>query len=101
MPGKGTQLTGKLGDVIKESTTIALSFVRAHAHALGLADAVDKDITADLKLHLHMPEGATGKDGPSAGVAFVTAFVGLFAKRSIVDDLGAPTRALISRDNRS
>lgn len=72
--GKGSlQLTGKLGEVIRESAQIALSFVKSNAVELGL----DKDILHEKDLHLHMPEGAIGKDGPSAGTAITTAFISL------------------------
>ena len=66
MPGKGTlQLTGQLGDVMKESAEAAFSWVRAHSRSLGLAD----DFYKDKDIHIHVPEGAVPKDGPSAGVS--------------------------------
>ena len=71
-PGKGTiKTTGKLGDVMTESIAAALSFVRARAHHYGIRPSVfeKKDI------HVHVPEGATPKDGPSAGIAMVTAII--------------------------
>ena len=69
MPGKGTlQLTGKLGDVMKESAEAAFSWVRAHSDALGL----DKNFYKELDVHVHVPEGAVKKDGPSAGVTLST-----------------------------
>ncbi|MBQ9306672.1 MAG: endopeptidase La, partial [Clostridia bacterium] len=69
MPGKGTlQLTGKLGDVMKESAEAAFSWVRAHSDALGL----DKSFYKELDVHVHVPEGAVKKDGPSAGVTLIT-----------------------------
>ncbi|NOQ65477.1 MAG: endopeptidase La [Methyloprofundus sp.] len=72
MPGKGKQLsTGKLGDVMKESIEAAITVVRARADALGInADAFHKQ-----DLHIHVPEGATPKDGPSAGVGMCTATI--------------------------
>ncbi len=77
--GKGIRLrlTGQLGDVMRESAEAALSWVRAHAEALGL----DDDALAPGEIHLHVPAGAVPKDGPSAGVALVTALVSLLQGR--------------------
>lgn len=55
MPGSGIQLTGKLGEVIKESAQIALSFLKANAFSLGLTDDKDKDLLEKRAIHLHMP----------------------------------------------
>jgi ATP-dependent Lon protease len=72
MKGKGNiQLTGKLGEVMQESARAAWSFVKSNASALGIYD----DIFEKLDLHIHLPEGATPKDGPSAGAALITALV--------------------------
>ncbi|KAG2018529.1 ATP-dependent protease La, variant 3 [Coprinopsis cinerea AmutBmut pab1-1] len=79
MPGKGNlQLTGKLGEVIRESAQIALSWVKAHAYRLGLTKDEGDVFGQDRDLHVHMPEGAVGKEGPSAGTALLVAFVSLF-----------------------
>lgn len=75
MPGKGNIIrTGSLGDVMKESVEAARSVVRARAHRLGIA----ADVFEKTDLHIHVPEGATPKDGPSAGIAMTTALVSSF-----------------------
>jgi ATP-dependent Lon protease len=76
-------LTGQLGDVMKESAQIALSFVRAHADALGIDPAV-----LDRNIHVHVPAGAVPKDGPSAGVTMVTALVSLATGRPVRGEVG-------------
>jgi ATP-dependent Lon protease len=84
-PGKGVlTLTGQLGDVMKESATIALSYVRSRAAALG----IDPDIFSSRDFHLHVPAGAVPKDGPSAGVAMTIAFVSLLTGRAVRSDVG-------------
>ncbi len=83
-PGDGkVSVTGQLGDVMKESVSTAMSFVRANAPTLGvdLADFKKWDI------HLHFPEGATPKDGPSAGVAIATALVSLYTQKPVRGDV--------------
>ena len=89
MPGKGgLQLTGKLGEVIRESANIALSWVKSHAYELGITKSPDELFLNDRDIHLHMPEGSIGKEGPSAGTAILTAFVSLFTKTKVNPDIG-------------
>ena len=76
-------LTGQLGDVMKESAQIALSFVRSHAEQLGVDPAV-----LDRNIHVHVPAGAVPKDGPSAGVTMVTALVSLATGRPVRGEVG-------------
>ncbi|MFA7347748.1 MAG: endopeptidase La [Desulfurivibrionaceae bacterium] len=84
MKGKGgLTMTGKLGDVMKESATAALTYIRSHAKELG----VDEAIFAKIDLHIHVPEGAIPKDGPSAGVAMVTALTSLLTGRTVSKDM--------------
>jgi ATP-dependent Lon protease len=84
MPGSGLVLTGQLGDVMKESARIALSYVRSHADALGInANAID-----GRELHLHVPAGAIPKDGPSAGITMVTAIASLLSGRPVKSTVG-------------
>jgi ATP-dependent Lon protease len=85
MKGKGEfTLTGQLGDVMKESARIALSFVRSKAAELG----VDPDAFAQTDVHVHVPAGATPKDGPSAGVAMTMAIASLLTGRPVRGDVG-------------
>jgi ATP-dependent Lon protease len=79
----GLQLTGQLGDVMKESAQIALSYVRSHAEELG----VDPK-SLDRRIHVHVPAGAVPKDGPSAGVTMVTALVSMATGRQVRSDVG-------------
>ncbi|KAJ7098178.1 ATP-dependent protease La, partial [Mycena belliarum] len=88
MPGKGgLQLTGKLGEVIRESAHISLSWVKSHAHELGITGAAGDAFLDSRDIHVHMPEGSIGKEGPSAGTAIVSAFVSLFTKTKINPDI--------------
>jgi Lon-like ATP-dependent protease len=89
MPGKGgLQLTGKLGEVIRESAQIALSWVKSHAFELGITQSAQDTFLNDRDIHVHMPEGSIGKEGPSAGTALTTAFVSLFTKTRVNPDIG-------------
>ena len=84
MPGKGrVQLTGKLGDVLKESVEVALSWVKAHAFELGLSASEDEDIMRNRAIHVHCPSGAIPKDGPSAGLAHTVALISLFSGKPV------------------
>lgn len=83
--GKGAKLTitGNLGDVMKESATIAFEFLKSHADYLEL----NEDIFENWNVHMHVPEGATPKDGPSAGIAMLTALASAFTKRKVKKNL--------------
>ncbi len=84
MPGKGSlHLTGQLGDVMKESAEAAFTWVRAHSAALGLTD----DFYKDRDIHIHVPEGAVPKDGPSAGVTMTTALVSVMTGCPVRQDV--------------
>ncbi|MFC7624119.1 endopeptidase La [Microlunatus sp. GCM10028923] len=80
----GLTLTGQLGDVMKESAQIALSYVRAHAAELG----IDDPSVLDKQIHIHVPAGAVPKDGPSAGVTMVTAITSMATGRPVRSDVG-------------
>jgi ATP-dependent Lon protease len=80
MPGRGmVTVTGKVGDVMKESAQAAVSFVRSRSDSLG----IDDKFYRKLDLHIHIPEGATPKDGPSAGIAMCTSLVSALTKRPV------------------
>ncbi|CAD0043306.1 unnamed protein product [Aureobasidium pullulans] len=84
MPGSGrVQLTGKLGDVLKESVEVALSWVKAHAFELALTHDPSEDIMKSRSIHVHCPSGAIPKDGPSAGLAHTIALVSLFSGKPV------------------
>ncbi|KAL6536513.1 hypothetical protein OROGR_013085 [Orobanche gracilis] len=87
MVGKGDlHLTGQLGDVIKESAQIALTWVRARATELKLATTEESNLLEGRDIHIHFPAGAVPKDGPSAGVTLVTSLVSLFSQRRVRAD---------------
>ena len=82
--GKGTMtITGNLGKVMKESATIAMEYIKANADNFG----VDPEIFEKYNVHIHVPEGATPKDGPSAGVTMLTSLVSLFTQRKVKKSL--------------
>ena len=84
MPGKGKlNITGKLGDVMKESAQAAVSFVRSRSERLG----IDTDFYKELDLHIHIPEGAIPKDGPSAGISMCTSLVSALTRRPVRRDV--------------
>lgn len=78
--GKGRlTLTGNLGDVMKESAVIALEYLKAHSEILGL----EQKVFDEHNVHIHVPEGATPKDGPSAGITMLTSLASIFTKRKV------------------
>ncbi len=84
MPGKGDlTLTGQLGDVMQESAQAALSYIRSQSAAL----KIDDEMFEKLDIHIHLPEGAVPKDGPSAGVTIATALTSAFTNRPIRRDV--------------
>jgi ATP-dependent Lon protease len=84
MPGKGKlNMTGKLGDIMKESAQAAMSWVRAHTEELGISSSFFDSID----VHLHVPQGAISKDGPSAGIALVSAVVSMLTGRKVRSDV--------------
>lgn len=82
--GKGTlTMTGNLGNVMKESATIALEYIKSNNHLFG----IDAKVFDKYKIHVHVPEGATPKDGPSAGIAMLTSMVSSFTQKKIKKNL--------------
>ncbi len=85
MEGKGNlQITGQIGNVMQESAQAALSFVKSRSQMLGL----EPDIFEQVDIHIHIPEGAIPKDGPSAGITICTALVSAFTGREVLREVG-------------
>jgi len=92
MPGKGhIEITGQLGDVMKESARAAMAYVRSHAEELG----VDTERLEKLDIHIHVPAGAVPKDGPSAGITMFTALASLLSGRRVKSDLAMTGEATL------
>jgi ATP-dependent Lon protease len=77
--GSGLTITGNLGKVMKESATIAMEYIRSYASEFGISEKVIEE----NKVHIHVPEGATPKDGPSAGITMLTSLVSVFTQRKV------------------
>ena len=85
MEGKGNlQITGQIGNVMQESAQAALSFLKSRSHKLG----IEAEIYEQVDIHIHIPEGAIPKDGPSAGITICTALVSAFSGREVLRDVG-------------
>ena len=83
--GKGNlQITGQIGNVMQESAQAALSFLKSRSNRLN----VDREIYDQVDIHIHIPEGAIPKDGPSAGITICTALVSAFTGREVLKDVG-------------
>ncbi len=81
--GKGLTITGNLGKVMKESATIAMEYIRANTEDFG----IDAKVLDEYKVHIHVPEGATPKDGPSAGITMLTSLISVFTQRKVKSKL--------------
>jgi ATP-dependent Lon protease len=86
-------ITGNLGTVMKESATIALEYIKANAKLMGL----NPEIISNYNIHLHVPEGATPKDGPSAGIAMLTLFSLCFYAEKSEEKYGNDRRNYLAR----
>ncbi len=85
LEGKGNlQITGQIGEVMQESAQAALSYLKSRARSLDLSP----DIFERLDVHIHVPEGAIPKDGPSAGITMATALISAFTEREVIKDVG-------------
>ena len=93
--GEKLTLTGNLGDVMKESAVIAMQYIKSHAHELGIND----ELFDKWSVHIHVPEGAIPKDGPSAGITMVTSLVSSFTQRKVKPNL-AMTGEIRSEERR-
>lgn len=93
MPGDGSvELTGNLGEVLKESVKVARSWVRNHAYELGLTQDPSENIMKNRSLHVHCPSGAVPKDGPSSGMAQAIALISLLSGRSVPSTMAMTVR---------
>lgn len=84
MPGSGQlRLTGQLGEIMKESASIAMSWARSNAYVLALTDSATSTLAKDRDIHIHFPVGAIPKDGPSAGIGLAVGLVSMFSHRAV------------------
>jgi ATP-dependent Lon protease len=84
MPGSGNlQLTGQLGEIMRESASVAMSWVKSNAFILGLTDSATSTLVKDRDIHVHFPVGAIPKDGPSAGIGLTVGLISLLSQRAV------------------